>query len=270
MPELSTQSNLRSVQKLTFCYLCGKNFADEAEKTRDHVPPKNIFATVDRARPLILPTHKCCNEAQSCYDEIVGQLIAAIHGLYPREERMRLDFQVAEHASTGKQSAWLFGTNLHKVIGRWLRAFHAALYREYLPDNDGTENGTKFSFDPPFPIGHVDEHGEITVQAIRPHHALFVEKMKRNRMAGTLDRIVCFNGTCVYECLWDKADGGEPICIFALNVYDWSALANTEDFPRRGCVGVYLPAKGTPAGATVATMCAVPISNRETLNPFGQ
>jgi hypothetical protein len=270
MPELSTQNDFRSVQKLPFCYLCGKTFSEGAEKDRDHVPPKSIFATEDRDPPLILPTHPCCNRAQSDYDEIVGQLIAAIHGKYPKPANMKLNVQVAESADTGAQSAWLSGTNLHRVVCRWLRAFHAALYREYLPDNDGTKDGTMFGFDPPFPVGHVDEDGQIRVDAIRPHHTYFVEHVKRNRTAGRLDRIACFNGKCVYECVWDKADGGQSICVFALDVYDWSALANTEAFPKRGCVGVYLPAKGRPLDATAATSIDIPISNIEKLDPFGR
>jgi hypothetical protein len=55
-----------------------------------------------------------------------------------------------------------------------------------------------------------------------------------------------------------------------LNVYDWGALANTEDFPKRGCVGAYLPAKGRPADATSTTSLAMPISNIEKLDPFGR
>lgn len=269
MPELFTQTELRSIQKLPFCYLCGSALTQETT-TRDHVPPKSIFATEDRDWPLILPSHLDCNGAQSGYDEIVGQLVAAIHGKYPEPANMKLNVQVAESANTGAQSAWVSGVNLHRIVGRWLRAFHAALYREYLPDNDGTKDGTKFSFDPPFPIGHEVENGAITVDAIRPHHACFVELIKRNRTGGRLDRIVCFNGKCVYECVWDKADGGQPCCIFALNVYDWSALANTHDFRRRGCVGVYLPAKGRPAGATTATSLALPIFNAEKLDPFAR
>jgi len=270
MPEVSTQTELRSAQKLPFCYLCGNNFTQAAEKTRDHVPPKSIFATEDRDPPLILPTHLRCNGAQSDYDEIVGQLVAAIHGKYPEPTNMKLDVQVAEDANTGAQSAWLSGSNLHRIVCRWLRAFHAALYQEYLPDNDGTKVGTMFSFDPPFPVGHIDDDGEIRVDAIRPHHAYFVKRIKHNRKAGRLDRLVCFNGKCVYDCVWDKADGGQPICIFALNVYDWNVLANTEDFPRRGCVGMYMPAKGRPADATTATSLAMPISNIEELDPFGR
>lgn len=270
MPELSTQVALRSVQNLPFCYLCGEVFSGNVEKTRDHVPPKSIFSAGDRVAPLILPTHRNCNEAQSGYDEVVGQLIAAIHGKYPDPDRRRLDVKVAERTDTGTHSAWIVGANLHRVVGRWLRAFHSALYREYLPDNDGTNGGTKFCFDPPFPIGRVDEHNAITVDEIRPHHELFVEQIKQNRMAGRLDRIVCFNSKCIYECVWDKADGGQPICIFALNVYDWSALANTADFPRRGCVGMYIPIKGRPANATTATRLTMPVSNIEKRNPFGR
>lgn len=270
MPELTTQNDFRCVQELPFCYLCGNVFSKEVEQDRDHVPPRSIFATQDRDVPLILPTHPHCNRAQSDYDEIVGQLVAAIHGKYPKPTNMKLDVQVAECADTGAQSAWLSGTNLHRIVCRWLRAFHAALYREYLPDNVGPPDGTMFSFDPPFPVGHVDKDGEISVDAISPHHTYFVAQVKRNRTAGRLDRIVCFNGKCVYECVWDKADGGQPICIFALNLYDWSALANTVDFPKRGCVGVYLPAKGRPLDATPATSIDLPISNIEKLDPFGR
>jgi hypothetical protein len=270
MPVLSTQTDLRAVQTLPFCYLCGNAFVEGIEKNRDHVPPKSIFAISDRDPPLTLPTHVKCNGDQSGYDEVVGQLIAAIHGKYPEPARTKLDVSVAESAATGTQSAWLSGANLHRTIGRWLRAFHAALYREFLPDNDGTEGGTKFSFDPPFPIGRIDESNEIIVAPISPHHTYCVEQIKRNRTAGRLDRITCFNGKCVYECVWDKADGGQPICIFALNVYDWSALANTDDFPKRGCVGMYLPAKGRPADGTTATRLVLPISNAEILDPFGR
>lgn len=142
MPELSTQSDFQSLRNLPFCYLCGKAFTEESRKTRnrDHVPPKSIFASSDRNYPLILPTHPKCNEDQSDYDEVVGQLIAAIHGKYPKPTNMRLDVDVAEDTTTGAQSAWLNGANLHRTIGRWLRAFHAALYQEFLPDNDGTKD----------------------------------------------------------------------------------------------------------------------------------
>ena len=269
MPVLSAQSDFQPLQKLPFCYLCGNAFVEGCKKNRDHVPPMAVFANSDRDCPLILPTHEKCNENQSGYDEVVGQLIATSHGKYPKPARMRLDVGVAEDDATGTPSAWLSGVNLHAIIGRWLRAFHAALYQEFLPDNDGTKDGTRFSFDPPFPVGHVNEAGEIKVDTIRPHHTLFVEQIKQNRLAGRTDRIVCYNGKCVYECVWEEADNGQPICIFALNIYDWIALANTDDFTGRGCVGVYLPAKGKPASGTTATRLAIPASNAEILDPFG-
>lgn len=270
MPQLCTHKDFQAVGKLPFCYLCGKTFTGKFGKNRDHVPPRSIFASQDYRPPLILPTHASCNGAQSAYDEIVGQLIAVIHGKYPDPARMRLDVQVNEDPITGAHSAWLSDTNLHRTICRWLRAFHAALYQEYLPDNDATNDGTKFSFDPPFPVGHLEEGNEIRVDPIRPHHCYFVERIKQNRAAGRLDRIVCFNGKCIYECVWDSADRGESICIFALNVYDWGALGNTDDYPKRGCVGVYVPARGRPAGGTLATVLAIPVSNAEKLDPFGK
>jgi hypothetical protein len=47
---------------------------------------------------------------------------------------------------------------------------------------------------------------------------------KKNRMAGRMDRIRCNNGKFTYECVWTKADQGEPCCIFGMNIYDWNRL----------------------------------------------
>ena len=113
--------------------------------------------------------------------------------------------------------------------------------RRISPDNDGTKDKTRLNFDPPFPIGHVDDNDEIKVDAIRPHHTFFVGQIKRNRLAGRLDRIVCYNGKCVYECVWDKADGGSQLR-FCLECVDWSDLANTGDFPKEAALAwTFLP-----------------------------
>ncbi len=54
MPELITERDLQSVRHPNFCYQCGKAFEKGDDTTRDHVPPKAIFAKSDRtpcARP---------------------------------------------------------------------------------------------------------------------------------------------------------------------------------------------------------------------------
>ena len=150
MPELYTQADLRSVRSLPFCYLCGRGFGGRTEKTRDHVPPKAIFATADRELPLILPTHRRCNEAQSGYDEIIGQFIAVIHGKRPTPERSRMDVRVVT-TEKGTPMMGRVGTNLQNVIGRWLRGFHSALYREFLPSE--TSKRTRSP-----PISHRKHH----------------------------------------------------------------------------------------------------------------
>jgi hypothetical protein len=263
MSELCTQQALQTIQKLPFCYLCGKGFTGKTRKNRDHVPPKSIFASKDRETPLILPTHPKCNEARSDDDEIVGQLVAAFHGKYAKSEKMKLDVRVVEGGNTDEGFLGLIGTNFHKVIYRWLRAFHSALYSEYLP------NETKNSLHLPFPSGNVGEHNQVVMDEILPQHQLFVEKIKKNRAAQRLDRIICYNCQCIYECFWDTADGGQQICIFALKVYNWSALADTDNFAKRGCVGMYMPVKGKPANATTGTRLHLSVSNIEKLDPYG-
>ncbi len=263
MPKLCTQHTLQTVQKLSFCYLCGKGFDGRADQTRDHVPPRSIFASQDRITPLILPTHPKCNEARSSDDEIIGQLVAAFHGKYPKPEKMRLDVRVVETANTRSRFAGLVGTNLHNVLSRWIRGFHSALYSEYLP------NETRNYIHLPFPSGNISKHNQVIMDEILPQHQLFVEEIKKNRIAKTLDRIVCYNGQCIYECFWMTTDDGQSICIFALKVYNWCALADTDNFTKRGCVGMYMPVKGRPGIATTGTKLHFSVTDIDKLDPFG-
>ena len=95
--EIKTHKELQEIQKLPFCYLCGHNFNNDDEKTRDHVPPKAIFLSSDHKNPLILPAHGTCNEKESKADEIIGQIIYSLHGIYPDENKMRVKIGVYEH-----------------------------------------------------------------------------------------------------------------------------------------------------------------------------
>ena len=83
MVALSSQRDFRSVQNLSFCYLCGKEFVAGDDINRDHIPPQNAFAEKDR-EPLWLPTHKKCNSAYELTDEKIGQLIARKYGKFSR------------------------------------------------------------------------------------------------------------------------------------------------------------------------------------------
>lgn len=261
---LQTDRELREIQALGFCYSCGSKFKTGEKTTKDHIPPKAIFLRDDRLRPLILPAHLKCNNMNSETDEIVGQLIYALHGKYPKKRNIKVKISLYEHASSGDPVLGLEGINLKGVVARLVKAFHAALYREYLPSD------TRNWFDLPTPIG-TKKDGKIEFERTRVQLPLFVDTLKKNRKAGKVDRVSCFNDKCLYECVWEQMDDGTWACIFGLNIYNWKNLGDANQ-PKRGCVGFYMPDKGLPVGATTGIIrkLEIPIYNFDPLDPFGE
>jgi hypothetical protein len=99
----------------------------------------------------------------------------------------------------------------------------------------------------------------------------FVEALKRNRTTKTLDRILCRNAKCRYECVWTRADNETWICIYCLDLYDWMQLGDIHNFELRGCVGCYArPQGGVPSTAAIGTRLRFKIDNVSSFNPFGQ
>jgi hypothetical protein len=239
---LTTQADFRKVQELPFCYICGQEFGPKDEKTRDHIPPKSIFKGADRLDPLCLPTHATCNNSYATDDEKIGQLVGVLHGRYPKPQNVRIDVRPFKPSGANVPVGVLRGMNLPPLIGRWVRAFHAALYYEPLPS--ATDN----FIHPPFPSGHMKD-GRPVWDKILMQHPVFVATIKKNQLAGRTDRLSCYNNKCVYECVWEEINGVWA-CIFALNVYDWSKLGDQTGAPKRGCVGFYQPLKGKPLNGT--------------------
>lgn len=267
MPELITERDLQSVRHPNFCYQCGKAFEKGDDTTRDHVPPKAIFAKSDRTRPLILRTHHSCNQRQSGLDKVVGQLIAVMHKKYPKPRDLQLNIDVfKDKESPGAPMAGVREVNLLGAIIRWVRAFHAALYSEPLPGQEST----MFAIQPPFPSG-TEKDGKLVMDPIPEQHPVFVDTIKRNRMAKRLDRIECYNGKCIYECTWERMDDGSWACVFALNIYNWRRLGDPVHFPQRGCVGLYRPRSRIPYRATrgISKLLVFPMVNQDPLDPFG-
>jgi hypothetical protein len=157
MVSLITQQERRASQNLPFCYLCGKDFVAGDDKNKDHVPPKSIFAAKDRD-PLMLKSHKACNEAQSRNDEKIGQLIALRYGKLPVSENRRLQFRFSQYGD-----AAISNLNVEKAIWRWIGGFHAALYHI-------SAVGIRGSLATPF-IKAKKINGGYTVQPLRPQHA---------------------------------------------------------------------------------------------------
>lgn len=264
MPELIAEDDLREVQRLPFCYLCGEAFTSAEHITRDHVPPKSIFAKEDRTCPLILPSHRSCNEHQSVSDKVIGQLIAVQHGRYPSSQRdVHLKISVLQDTKSDESLAGIRDTDLKGAISRWMKAFHSALYRVPLPVN------TRNAIHPPMPAGELKD-GRLVFEQMLIQQPLFVELIKKNRAAKRLDRVVCYNGKCVYECTWERMDDGSWSCIFALNIYDWRSLGNAAQ-GQRGCVGWYQPRSGIPLTAThgVVRLLEFSVANLDPLDPFG-
>jgi hypothetical protein len=248
--------------KLPFCYACGKDFTSEDIKSDDHVPPKTCFLEEDRTFPLKLPTHLSCNQNRHLTDEAFGQLMALKHGKQIDEKIWRLEFSAFKKSDTGATLGALTNVNIDDEIRRWIRCFHAALYQEALPVK------TYISLETPFPRARLTPLGPKP-EDVRPQHLLFVETIKRNRLAGSLDVIRANNGKLQYECVWDQADNGTWICIFALDLYSWKDLGDINNFQPRGCAGsYYLPSKRTPKLGAVGTKLIAPIVNIDKYDPF--
>jgi len=256
MVSLVTQQHRRAAQNLPFCYLCGKDFVDGDDTNTDHVPPKSIFAVKDRD-PLVLKSHKVCNEAQTRDDEKIGQLIALRYRKVPSPENSRLRFGFSQHGH-----AVVSNLNIEKAVWRWIGGFHAALYQ-------GSAIGSRGSLVTPFSRAE-KVNGAYTVQPLRPQHEIFVQTIKSNRVQGSLDRIRCNKGKLIYECVWDQSDNDGPwMCIFALDIYDWKDLGATPLSPPRGCAGFYVLPSGTaPPNASRGKTASIIIPTYDPLDPF--
>lgn len=264
MISITTQSDAREIRNLPFCYICGIDFKEGDSINHDHVPPESIFGKQDRDFPLKLATHKDqCHSPMNLDDEIISQLIALIHGKQPCERNNKLKIGVYQRAETGTIMASFSERNIEFLLRRWLKGFHAALYREPLDEN------TKFAIQTPFPSG-VKKDDQFVEAPIKEQHYKFVECIKRNRVAGKLDYIKSNNGRLRYECVWDQLSNSDWSCIFALNLYDWKDLGDINNFQARGCAGIYSPPNGkAPNNAALATQFEFPIENLDVADPFG-
>ncbi len=184
MVSLTTQKEAREVRNLPFCYLCGNAFEDGVSINHDHVPPESIFDRADRNFPLKLVIHEeQCHRPMNLDDEVLGQLVALIHGKQPSEKNDKLKIDIYQRLDSGSIMAAFIQRNLELLLRRWLSGFHAALYREPLDSN------TRFAIQTPFPSGTIKDC-KFVEDPIRDQHYKFVECIKRNRAANNLDHIV--------------------------------------------------------------------------------
>ena len=179
-----------------------------------------------------------------------------LHGKYPTARDVRLEIDVFQ-MDAGRTSAGVKNLPLRRIIFRWVRCFHAALYGAYLADMGG------MIFEP-FPAGDVVD-GQIVYSKIPISRPVFTQVFKQQLKASRTDGITCYSGKCNYRCTWLNFDDGRPFCLFALRLYNWEDLGD----PRHegmGCIGWYFAE--TPPNATVGTSRQVAVSNLRPLDPF--
>ena len=272
--EIKTQQQFQQVANLSFCYLCGKKFDSKDDANRDHVPPKCVFANGDRNPPLILKTHCECNSAHKITDESIGQLVALQRNYVtpnPKNRRLKME------RYSGREFGAVTNVSVVKAIWRYIRGFHAALYRE--PLFLGTKAGTITT---PFTRGHIVANDLVLEAPKQEQHFWIVRVIKNQRAVGNVDQIVSNNSKVIYECVWVLAENvtavklhQRPIaprraCFFALNIYGWKRLGNVRITPERGCVGAYFtPNDKAPTGASLHIESAPPVVNHEPWDPFG-
>lgn len=265
MVSVRSHDEFREVQRLPFCYLCGREFDDAPidkrdRKDRDHVPSKKMFAEADReSRPLVLPTHQRCNNFHSSDDEQVNQLVRLMHSA-PKAPKDVSALRTGVHRFGPSRfpMATVELLPMPRIVARWLRGFHAALYRSLQPELSG-------HISMPFP----SSDDLRSLHDILPQHLVFTDILKQNRKVKRVDVIEAFNGRVRYECTWPNFDDGRPFCCFGLDIYGWKELGNTGLQPPRNCVGFYFaPKDGVPSSATRATSIAIPTRNWDLLDPF--
>lgn len=260
--QLITEADFNAARRQTFCYLCARSFQPRERPNGDHVPPKNLFGGADRQPALVLPAHVACNAARSAADEVITQLVGVLHGrpIAPRGRKPKFAWGTFPGGSIGVAAG---GLHFKETIFRWVSGFHAALYSEPL-------GPAVFMVFPPFPEGRVEEEHKVEAVPVPDGVPQLVKELKRNRLTGTLDVIVCRNGRCRYECVWSLADDGRPICIWALDLYGWRDLGDIKHFEPRGCVGLYGPNdRLIPTLASRGTRLEFSVRTGERLDPFG-
>jgi hypothetical protein len=164
--------------------------------------------------------------------------------------------------------------NVVEAVWRYIRGFHAALYRE--PLSLGNHMITT-----PFTRGRI-VNGELVLEGPKQEqHFAIVQAIKNQRAAGNVDRIISNNRKVKYECVWVYADdrtavesGQRPpsprrACFFALDIYDWKRLGDVGVVPARGCAGAYYMSDvQAPSGASLYNESAPIVDNQDPWDPF--
>jgi len=261
MTKILTQAQrANAVRSLTFCYLCGQRFASGGRDwNRDHVPPVSYMSARDAALPM--RAHPSCNSAWSVRDERAGQLVGTMIGRFPASvERTRIDVTRFANAADGQSFFGVLDFGLDQDVRRIVRAFHAALYGEYLPPQ-------QIWVSLPFAAGNAPS-GIPEIEPPPSWHAAAVIDLQRSRHVGRLDHLVCGKDECEYVCTRVSTPTRPWRCVFGLRLHTWGEFGDPA-FGQRGCVGFYYSDR-CPQGASRAPGIAVGVRIPNPLDPFAR
>lgn len=227
---------------------------------RDHCPPKGLFAKLDRINfPVILPTHHSCNHLWQDKDHLVGILADALHTRQKSQDTSitkRLEAYLIPF--NGIEAPAVSNVPLAEMGFRIVRGMHALLYKAYLPHLPSR------NIHVPLPTANA-QTGEIE----QPLDQAFVfsESVRRALLTNTADQVMAYNRQFRYACIWDRMENGDPLCIFAFDIYRFHYLSPAiNNFPK--CfVGSYVPDL-VPSNASWASDIDFKISRDELLDPW--
>jgi hypothetical protein len=258
--EISSQMHLRSHGQPSFCYLCGRVLTGPEPIDRDHCPPKGLFAPSDRVNfPVILPTHKACNNQWHGADDLVGILTDALHSRRKsQDESVTKRLEAHWLPFNGKQAAAVTNVPLAPIGLRVVRGMHALLYKSHLPLQ------TRNSIHVPLPVA---DRETGSPEQLLDQAFVFSGAIRRALLTGSADCITAYNGNFRYACVWDHLEGGTPFCIFAFDIYAFHHLSPVvANFPK--CfVGMYIPTL-VPATASWASKVEFKLTREELLDPW--
>lgn len=219
-----------------------------------------------------MKTHEACNSTHKTTDELIGQLVALQRNyVTPDLANRRLNMEVYPNQEFGAVT----NVNVVEAVWRYIRGFHAALYRTplFLGDRMITT---------PFTRGQIID-GELVLEGPKKEqHFKIVQAIKNQRAVENVDLIISNNGKVRYECVWVYADDRTTVesgqrqttprraCFFALDIYNWRQLGDVGVFPARGCAGAYYTSDGqAPIGASLYMKSAQSVDNQDLRDPFG-
>lgn len=183
----------------------------------------------------------------------MGQLLGLRRGEVPRSRRSaKLKLLMTPDLTAGAVA----NVDIYGAVWRFIRAFHAALYGEFLAER--TDRAIEL------PFVAVNKGDTLRLQ----QHLNVVDRLKRSRAAGRIDRVHANHGQVRYECVWGEYRGNW-MCAFGLDICDWKDLGKSPNFPARGCAGCYT-ISALPQICSVWRAESLLVPNLDPLDPFGR